>query len=76
MTDRRILIEADDVTPDILAHVEDCLGFFEGERGLNTEEFIDRLCNTYGGDDFDIENYDNPAVRKIMRHARETRKER
>lgn len=73
MTERRILSSADDVTEEILCDVEDALGWFEGER-LRTEDFIDRLCKSYA-EGWDIESYDNAAVRKIMRHARKTRAE-
>jgi hypothetical protein len=67
----RILEAAAEVTPEILQAVEDTLDWFDGEP-LRTEEFIDRLCETYR-DGWDIESYDTPAVRKIMRHARAAR---
>ncbi len=69
----RILVTADDVTPDVLEAVEDTLEWFDG-MPLNTEAFIDRFAGTCG-DGWDIESYDNPAVRKIMGHARKLRKE-
>lgn len=67
----RVLVSAEDVTADILRAVDEALDWFDGEP-LSTEAFIDRLCDTYA-DGWDIESYDNPAVRKIMRHARATR---
>ena len=70
----KTLETADDVTAEILSDVEDCVGFFEDEP-MGTEAFIDRLCKSYGSDQFDIESYDNPAVRKIMRHARAVKRE-
>lgn len=65
----RILTTVSDVTPDVEQVIEDCLDWFEGEP-LHTEAFIDRLCDSYGGDDWDIENYDCPAARAIMQQAR------
>jgi len=70
-----ILREAEDVTKAILESVRECVEWFDDEPTMVTEDFIDRLCDSYGGDDFDIENYDNPAVRKIMREARAIRRE-
>jgi hypothetical protein len=70
---KRLLITAADITPEIERSIEDCLDWFEGEP-LRTEEFIDRLCDSYGTD-FDIESYDNGAARKIMRLARKLRAE-
>lgn len=67
-----VLVSAEDVTPEIEAAIIETLGWFEDEARLSTQEFIDRLCDTYA-DTWDIESYDNPAVRKIMRIAREAR---
>lgn len=77
----RVLVTEEDVTPEIEAFVEETVDWFDDERTMPTEEFIDRLCKTYGGDgrgeaDFDLDQYDNPAARKIMRIARRIRKER
>lgn len=69
----RILETAADVDEQVVEAINETLDWFDGERGLNTEEFIDRLCGD--GSAFDIENYDNPATRKIMRLAREARRE-
>jgi hypothetical protein len=71
VTDLRILREADDVTPEIEALLPDVVDWFDGDP-MPTEEFIDRLCKDYA-DGWDIENYDTPAVRKIMRIARRIR---
>jgi hypothetical protein len=68
----KVLETADDVTDAILKDVEDCVGFFDDEP-MGTEAFIDRLCKSYGGTEFDVESYDNAAVRKIMKHARSVR---
>ena len=70
----RVIVTKADVTPDILDSVEDCVGWFDDERTMGTEAFVDRLCNSYGSD-FDIESYDNEAVRYIMRVARSIRAE-
>ncbi len=74
MSELRILHDASDVTDTILWAAEETLDWFEGEP-MPTEAFIDRLCDDYGHE-WDIENYDCPAVRKIMRHARKVRSER
>jgi hypothetical protein len=73
--DFMILENGKDVSPAVLKSVEDCLDFYWGDPTLPLEDFIDRLCTTYlNQDGIDIEEYDNPAVRKIMRHAREIRR--
>lgn len=77
----RILHDADDVTPEIEAHIRDCVDWFDGEPTMGQQEFIDRLCKSYGGsgenqDDFDLDSYDSPAARRIMRIARAERRER
>jgi hypothetical protein len=71
----KILESEADVTDDILTSVDECVDWFDDEPSMPTEEFIDRLCTTYAVG-WDIESYDNPAVRKIMRRARQVRKER
>jgi len=76
----KILQEADDVTPQIEADLESCVDWFVDEPTMGTQEFIDRLCQTYGGSgwregDYDLDRYDSPAARKIMRLARKIRKE-
>lgn len=71
----KLLESIDDITPEIEESVVDCLDWFQDVSGLNTEDFIDRLCDTYGGNDWDIGQYNNSAVRKIMRVAREAKRE-
>lgn len=70
----KILKTEADVGPDVLASVDEAVDWFADERAMPTEEFIDRLCKSYGTD-WDIEDYDTPAVRKIMRRARQVRRE-
>ena len=77
----KILKSADDVTPEIEQHVVSCVEWFEDSPTMGVTEFIDRLCKTYGGSgyddgDYDLDSYDSPAARKIMRLARKTRKEK
>ncbi len=72
----KILETADDVTPDVEKWITFCVDWFDSEPTMGVQEFIDRFCETYGDGQFDIESYDNPAVRKIMRLAREDRRER
>jgi len=73
----RIIAAADEVTPEMLAQVEDCLEWFDLEEPLPTEDFVDRLCNTYLIRDFGVElgDYDSPATRKFLREARKIRAE-
>lgn len=75
MSEWHNLHRAEDVTEEMLASVDDCLDFFEGER-LSTVEFIDRFATIYLPKRWDIEEYDSPASRKIMREARRLRRER
>lgn len=72
----RILREADDEQA-----IEETLDWFPEGEPMPTEEFIDRLCKDNGGngdgpDDWDIDSYDSPAARKIIRIARQKRRER
>lgn len=58
-----------------------CLDWFEDERGVPTEEYIDRLFNTYAGTDengaeIDVERYDNAAASRILSRARRLKRER
>lgn len=76
----KLLVEEEDVTDEILEHALDCLDWFQDRKGLSTQDFIDRLAQSYGGsgydpDNWDIDSYDNPAVRKIMRVARRAKRE-
>jgi hypothetical protein len=70
----RLLVTQADVTDDVADAIAETLEWFDGEP-LRAEAFIDRLCDTYGGDDFDLESYDNDAARLIMRMARSMRRE-
>ena len=74
MSEPRILVEAADVTPDIEAAIDQTVDWFE-DSPMPTAEFIDKLCDIYA-DGWDIESYDNAAVRKIMRIARDVKRER
>ena len=74
MSELVILREASDVTNDILRFIEETVEWFEGESSMPTEDFIDRFCDIHGGDDWDIEDYDCPAARKIMQEARRIRR--
>lgn len=65
----------EDVTPEIEAHVAEAVEWFDDEEKMPTEDFIDRLCKDYGGTDWDLDQYDNPAARKIMRIARRIRRD-
>lgn len=83
MTDEktwRILREREDITPEIEADIVQAVEWFDDSPTMGTTEFIDRLCKTYGGsgerpDDYDLDNYDGPAARRIMSIARRVRKE-
>lgn len=73
----KILATADDVTEAVIADIEEAIGWFEGEARLDTEELIDRVAKNGNVADppYDIESYDNPATRKIVRLARELRRD-
>lgn len=73
----RLITAAQDVNAHILVLVANCVeDWFPDDRPMPTDEFIDRLCEHYGfPEGWDIEKLDTPAVRKIMRHARQTRAE-
>jgi hypothetical protein len=78
MTALRIIYGAHEVSDHMLTLVVNCVeDWFPADRGrINTEDFIDRLCENYGNaDGWDIEQLDTPAVRKIMRHARTAQRE-
>lgn len=78
----RILRTAIDVDAGVLRAVVDCLDWFPDGTPMSEDDFIDRLCGTYGlqrdidGEPhgWDIEDLGTPAVRKIMRHARAVRR--
>jgi hypothetical protein len=71
----RTLREEEDVTEEVLAAIPDALEWFEDRRSLPTEEFIDRFSDTYGYPEWELDNYDSPAARKVLREARRIRKE-
>lgn len=70
----RVLTTEDDVTSEIRECIAEAVDWFDDERSMPTEAFIDRLCDYAFG--WDIESYDNEAVRLIMRLARAERRER
>lgn len=84
----KILTTAEDVTEEILRQVESTVDWFPEGEPMPVDDFLDRLCRSSSSLEFnletgkeewvgwDIDNLDNPAVRKIMRHARAFRKER
>lgn len=75
-----ILYDADDVTDKVLRDAEETVDWFDDEPSMPTTDFIDRMCQGGGyladGTPYDIEELDSPAVRKIMRHARQVRRDR
>jgi hypothetical protein len=69
---------ADQVDDAMIEDVLSCLDFFWDQKGLGTEEFIDKLSDTYGlgsTPPWELDSYDSPAARKIMRIARSARRE-
>lgn len=69
-TERRVLSEARDVTPDILQLAERTHDdWFSDTTRIDWEEFLDRMCAD-PDIDWDIEQMDAPAVQKIQRHVR------
>jgi hypothetical protein len=75
----RIIEKAGDVSSHMLVLVDNAVDDWINlhfTSPLDDEAFIDRLCRDYANaDGWDIENLDTPAVRKIMRAARQTRRE-
>ena len=76
----RIVKNAEDLPAGIDAMIAETVEWFLDDSRLNTEDFIDRLCQSFGGDgygenDWDITELDSPAVRKIMREARSVHRE-
>jgi hypothetical protein len=69
----RQLVSVDDVDQSVLDAAESVLdGWFADQERIDWEEFIDRL-EKYLPDNYEIPEYDNPAVRKIQRHIRQLR---
>lgn len=71
----KILVNANDVTDHMLVLVVNTVEWFM-DGPMPTDDFIDRLCKDYlNGEGWDIEDLDTPAVRKIMRHARQAKRD-
>lgn len=70
----KIIKTEQDVTDEILEMAEETVDWFDDEPTMPTEEFIDRMFRHTTS--VDIEDYDNEAARKIMRHARKIRRDR
>lgn len=70
----KILRTEQDVTEEVLALAEETVDWFDDEPTMPTEDFIDRMFRN--PTDCDIEDYNNGAAKKIMRHARKVRRER
>lgn len=75
--DLTYLVAAEDVTDEMLSDVADCLdGWFDIDEPLAVEEFVDRFSDTYlVPRGVELDNYDSPAARKILREARKIRAE-
>lgn len=72
MTDRTI-IEAADVTSDILEAAEEVFnGWFADSARIDWEDFVDRLESSTGTDFGD--SMLSPAIKKIQAHVRAYRK--
>ena len=76
--------QADELVSD--QAIEETLGWFEEQRGVPGNDFLDRLIKAYGepsydfekhryGLGFDLDSYDNDAARSILRRARRIKKE-
>ena len=79
----RMLQTAEDVNETITdEHLNEVIDWFEGERNMPTEDFLNRLFPRYGsivdseGREIDLDQLDNEAARRIMSRARKLRKER
>lgn len=77
MPELRVLTDSAAVDASMLDLVADCVvGWFPPSRRLDVDDFFDRLCFDYlNGVGWDIENLDSPAARKILRHARQVRRD-
>ena len=71
----RVLVEADDVTDEVLAQIPDCLEWYSDRRTVPAEDFIDKFSDTYGYPEWELDNYDSPAARKILKEARRLKRE-
>ncbi len=73
---QRFLEKAQDVTEHMLVLVVNTVEDRFTEGPIDTDEFIDRLCDSYLiAEGWDIKDLNTPAVRKIMRHARDVQRE-
>lgn len=72
-----VLYKAEDVNGHVLRLAVDCVeDWFTEGFSIPVDDFIDRLCDDYlNAEGYDIEQYDSPAVRKIMREARQAKRE-
>lgn len=76
----RMLKTADDITPEIKQDIAACVEGWFLDEPMPAEDFLDKLCDHFGGsgrDDrsYDLDHYDNEAARAIMRIARRIRRE-
>lgn len=69
----RVLKEVADLPDGIDGMIEETLEWFADEPRLIGEEFIDKLCEVHGGDEWDVENYYDPAACEILKRARSMR---
>lgn len=65
---------------DLEKAVEDTLDWFTDRRGVPSQEFIDRFVRDHGGSgydpsDWDLDSYDSPVARAILREARRQKRE-
>jgi hypothetical protein len=73
----RPLDDAADVTEQMLEDVADCLdGWFPDDEPLPAEDFIDKFTEDYLNPEWEINQYDSPAARKLLAEARKIRRER
>lgn len=75
-TNMRVLVQANDVDAHLLTLVVSCVEDWFPDGPLDTGDFIDRLCDNYlNAEGYDVESLMCPAANKIMRKARETKRE-
>lgn len=68
-----ILESEEDVGEDVLAEADEAVDWFDDEPSMPAEDFFDRM---FKHSKYDLEEMDNPAAKKILRHARKLRRER
>ena len=74
--------EEADLIPD--EEIEGAIGWFPEGGPMPRDEFFDRLFSRYGGprcpvegyDEFDLDQLDNDAARRLISRARKMRRER